>query len=81
MVSALDFRTEERRFEPGLCRRVVSLDKKLYSTLYLFIQVYKWVLAIIMLAMTIKHPIHRGSRRFLQQKLELSAGTDGPLGS
>ena len=24
---------------------VVSLDKELYSTLFLFIQVYKWVLA------------------------------------
>ena len=33
----------------GHCRRVVSLDKKLYSTLSLFTQVYKWVPAIIML--------------------------------
>ena len=29
--------------------RVVSLDKKLYSTLSLFKQAYKWVPAIIML--------------------------------
>ena len=29
----------------SLARRVVSLDKELYSTLSLFIQVYKWVLA------------------------------------
>ena len=50
MVSELDFRSGGRWFEPGLCRRVVSLDKKLYSTLLsLFTQVYKWVLAIIML--------------------------------
>ena len=34
---------------PGLCRRVVSLDKKLYSTLSLFTQVCKWVPAIVML--------------------------------
>ena len=49
MVSALDFRSGGRWFEPGLCRRVVSLDKKLYSTLSLFTQVYEWVPAIIML--------------------------------
>ena len=49
MVSALDFRFRGRWFEPGHCRRVVSLDKKLYSTLSLFTQVYKWVPAIIML--------------------------------
>ena len=34
MVSALDFRSGGRWFEPGLCRRVVSLDKNLYSTLF-----------------------------------------------
>ena len=28
---------------PRLARRVVSLDKELYSTLSLFTQVYKWV--------------------------------------
>ena len=33
--------------KPSLFRRVVSLDKKLYSTLPLFTQVYKWVPAII----------------------------------
>ena len=38
MVSALDFRSGGRWFEPGHCRRVVSLDKKLYSTLSLFTQ-------------------------------------------
>ena len=49
VVSALDFRSRGRWFEPGHCRRVVSQDKKLYSTLSLFTQVYKWVPAIIML--------------------------------
>ena len=49
VVSALDFRSGDRRFEPGHCRRVVSLDKKLYSTLSHFTQVYKWVPAIIIL--------------------------------
>ena len=49
MVSALDFRSGGRWFGPGLCRLVASLDKKLYSTLSLFTQVYKWVPAIIML--------------------------------
>ena len=42
VVGALDFRSRGRWFEPGHCRRVVSLDKKLYSTLSLFTQVYKW---------------------------------------
>ena len=32
-----------------LTSRVISLDKKLYLTLFLFTQVYKWVPAIIML--------------------------------
>ena len=49
MVSALDFRSRGRWFEPGHCRRVVSLDKKLYFTLSLITQVYKWVPAMIML--------------------------------
>ena len=40
VVSALDFRSGGQRFEPGLCRRVVSLEKKLYSTLSLLTQVY-----------------------------------------
>ena len=48
-VSALDCRSGGWWFEPSFCRRVVSLDKKLYSTLSLFTQVYKWVPAIIML--------------------------------
>ena len=38
MVGALDFRSGGRWFKPGLCRRVVLLDKKLYSTLSLFTQ-------------------------------------------
>ena len=33
---------------------VVSLDKKLYSALSLFTQVYKWVPAIIMLGVTLR---------------------------
>ena len=49
MVRVLDFQSGGRWFEPSLCRCVVSLDKKLYSTLFLFTQVYKWVLATIML--------------------------------
>ena len=49
MVSPLDFRSGGRWFDPGLCRRFVSLDKKLYSTLSLFTQVYEWVPAIIMM--------------------------------
>ena len=49
MVNALDFRSKGRWFEPGHCRRVVSLDKKLSSTLSLFTQVYKWVPANVML--------------------------------
>ena len=38
MVRALDIRSGGRWFEPGLSRHVVSLDKKLYSTLSLFTQ-------------------------------------------
>ena len=49
MVSALDFRSRSRWFELGHCCCVVSLDKKLYFTLSLFTQMYKWVPAIIML--------------------------------
>ena len=49
MVSALDFRSGGSRSEPGPWRGVVSLVKKLYSTLSLFTQVYKWELAIIIL--------------------------------
>ena len=49
VVSTLDFRSGGSRSEPGPCRGVVSLDKKLYSTLSLFTQVYKWVPAIIIL--------------------------------
>ena len=35
MVSVSDFQPEGQWFEPGLCRHVVSLDKKLCSTLSL----------------------------------------------
>ena len=49
MVSALDFQFGGQWFKLGLCCRVVSLDKKLYSTLSLFTKVYKWVLVIIVL--------------------------------
>ena len=49
VVGASDFRSEGRWFEPSLCRRVVSFNKKLYSTLSLLTQVYKWVMVIIML--------------------------------
>ena len=49
MVNALDFRSRGQWFAPGHCCRVVSLDKKLFFTLSLFTQVYKWVPAIIML--------------------------------
>ena len=41
MISALDFPSRGRCFEPGHCRRVVSLiDKKLYSIIYCL---SKWV--------------------------------------
>ena len=68
MVGALDFRSRGRWFEPGHCRRVVSLDKKLYSTLSLFTQVYKWVPAIIMLGGSLAmdyHSIQGGVAIFL----------------
>ena len=58
MVSAFDFRSAGRWFEPGLRRRVVSVDKKLYSTLALFTQVYKWVPAIIMLEGNLAMDLH-----------------------
>ena len=54
VVSALDFRSGGRWFEPGLCRRAVSLDKRLYSKLSLFTQVHKWVSAIIMLGVALQ---------------------------
>ena len=68
MVSALDFRSGGWWFEPCLCRRVVSLDKKLNFTLSLFTQVYKWVLAIITLGVNLAmdyHPIQGGVAIFL----------------
>ena len=45
-VSALDFRSGGRWFEPGHYHSVVSLDKKFYFALSLSTQVYKWVPAI-----------------------------------
>ena len=45
MVSALDFRSVGQWLKSGLWRRV----RKLYSTLSLLTQVYKWIPAIIML--------------------------------
>ena len=53
VVCTSDFQPGGWQFEPGLYHRVISLDKKLYSTLSLFIQVYKWVLAIIMPGVTL----------------------------
>ena len=49
VVCASDFRCRSRWFEPGHCRRAVSLVKKLYFTLSVFTQVYKWVPAIIIM--------------------------------
>ena len=60
MVSALVFLSGGWWFEPSLCCCVVSSDKKLFSTLSFFTQVFKWVPAIIMLggnlAMDYSHP-------------------------
>ena len=49
VVNALDFPSGGWWFVHGLCHRIVSLDKTLYSTLFLFTQVYKWVPLMIML--------------------------------
>ena len=38
----------------SLAHRVVSLDKELYSTLSLFTQVYKWVLATYCWGVTLR---------------------------
>ena len=84
--SSLDFQSGGRWFEPSLCRPVVSLDKKLYSTFSLFTQVNKWVPAIIMLGgVTLRWTgIPPGGSSnipslFMLQKPELSAGLMGPL--
>ena len=85
VVSALVFRSGGRWFKPDHCRRVVSLDKKLYFVLSLFTQVYKWVLAIIMLGVTLRWTSipSRGSSNipshFMLRKPELSAGLLGHL--
>ena len=49
VVSASNFQPEGWWFEPGLCHHVVSLDKKLCSTLSLSAQVYKWVQSQLLL--------------------------------
>ena len=38
----------------SLARGVVSLDKELYSTLFLFTQVYKWVLVTYCWGVTLR---------------------------
>ena len=43
VVSALDFRSEGQWFDAQPCHCVVSFDKKLYPTLSLSTQMYKWV--------------------------------------
>ena len=55
VVSKLDFQSGGRGFELARCCCFVLLDKKLYSTLSVFTQVYtcKWVPAIIMLGITL----------------------------
>ena len=53
MVSVLNFRSEVQWFQPSLDRCVVSLEKKLYSTLALYAQGYEWVPVIIMLGLTL----------------------------
>ena len=86
VASALDFQSGGWWFEPSLCRRVVSLDKKLYSTLSLFTQVYKWVPAIIRLGGNPHNGLasHPGGNsnipsRIMLQRPELSAGLMGLL--
>ena len=49
LVSTLDVRSGGRWLEPSLCCCVVSLDKKLCSTLSLFIQVYTSKLPVIIM--------------------------------
>ena len=85
VVSALDFRSGGRWFEPGHCHHVVSLDNKRYFTLSLFTRMYKWVPAIIMLGSPCdglaSHPGGSSNipSRFMLQKPELSAGLMGHL--
>ena len=59
MVSALDVRSGGQWFEPGLCHRVVSLDKKLkfiipHSLFFTQVHTCKWVPAIILLGETLQ---------------------------
>ena len=53
MVEWLTPRTPDLEVR-GLARRVVSLDKGLYSTLSLFTQVYKWVTATYSWGITLR---------------------------
>ena len=64
VVSALELRSGGWWLEPGLCRRVVFLDKKLYSTLPLFTQVPVTIMLGGSLAMDY-HPIQEGLAIFL----------------
>ena len=80
LVCALDSRSGGRWFEPGLYRRVVSLTKKLYSSLTLFIRVYKWVLAIITLGVTLcwtSIPLWRSNNIRSQFMLQKGGEGDG----
>ena len=43
VVSVSDFQHESRWFEPVLCNRVVSINKKLYTALTFFAEEYLWV--------------------------------------
>ena len=68
VVWALDCWSEGQWFEPGLCLCVVSLDKKLYSTLSLFTQVYNKQLANLWKNIIIyeKQPAYRGQNNILK---------------
>ena len=48
MVSALDFRSEGRGFEPGHCHCIVSLEVLLNINI---VSLNKWVLVFIMIGM------------------------------
>ena len=55
MAERLIPRTPDLEFRgSSLARRVVSLDKELYSTLSLFTQVYKWVPATYCWGVTLR---------------------------
>ena len=82
MVSASEFQPEGRWFEPGLYCRVVFFDKKLCSTLSLFIQVNKWVPAAQCWRVTLRWtsvPFRRVV--ILSVETGLSSGSCAPLSS